>query len=449
MRLLSQREKTFLRKLFNAYDIESIKYIILRNYDGLPDHIGNDLDVFIPKDQRKKARDILIKLAKDLAFPILKKWRLEYFEAFWIITGKSIPLHIDLYPGAFTWKGMCYLSDSDLCDNRKSYGQIYILSTEHEALSLCSTSLLWGGVFKDRYASRIKSLLSDTIVRERFDNLFQKTFQTEVPEWIYSGDKVHLSVLLPIIHRMRNGVFKNSFRKAPLRTLFSFAKYCLYEIKTLCRPPGICIAVIGPDGSGKSTLIEATIRELSPYFGSILTHHWRPSILPDLGVLLGRRDKRSLGESVADPHAMPAHAFLIGTLSLLYYLSDYWFGYLTRVWRPLSKNHLVIFDRYACDMWLDPKRFRISLPEWFLKYAVWLTPQPDLYILLTGDPELIHARKPETSPADVAECLYKMNQLLKVYRSRAVIIDSMQPRSAVLDEAKKSILDVIKRKSSM
>lgn len=56
---------------------------------------------------------------------------------------------------------------------------------------------------------------------------------------------------------------------------------------------------------------------------------------------------------------------------------------------------MVLFDRYAFDLEMDPRRFRIRLPRRWLRLAGRLAPKPDLIFCLDGDPEEIASRKGE------------------------------------------------------
>lgn len=54
---------------------------------------------------------------------------------------------------------------------------------------------------------------------------------------------------------------------------------------------------------------------------------------------------------------------------------------------------VLIFDRYACDMALDQRRFRIGLPHGVARWFIALAPKPDVISCLHGRPERIAARE--------------------------------------------------------
>ena len=133
---------------------------------------------------------------------------------------------------------------------------------------------------------------------------------------------------------------------------------------------------------------------------SVLIKHLRPRLLPPIGRIKGTRDNQN--ETVTDPHGASSSGTLLSLVRLAYYYLDYTIGYWLLVRPIISKSpSVVIFDRYAYDILLDPKRLRINLPQWILRLFVSIVPKPDLTVCLYGNAEVIAARKNELSVDEV------------------------------------------------
>jgi thymidylate kinase len=160
-------------------------------------------------------------------------------------------------------------------------------------------------------------------------------------------------------------------------------------------PSGAVLAVLGVDGSGKSTVINSIKPILdSATHNATFVHHLRPGLLPPLARLKGKVE--SPPGPVLDPHGSTPSGIVGSLLRLTWLTLDYILGYWLRI-RPIIARQpaIVIFDRYAYDMALDPRRFRLGLPGWVAGLFARLAPRPDLIICLHAAPEVIAQRKQE------------------------------------------------------
>ncbi len=156
-------------------------------------------------------------------------------------------------------------------------------------------------------------------------------------------------------------------------------------------PRGLWIAVFGPDGAGKSALIDQLAGKLDTAFAGVKRFHFRPMF----------RGQGTDRPPVIDPHGKPPRSTLVSLCKLIYWLLDCWVGYLFTIRRQVAGSHLVIFDRYLPDILVDPLRYR--LPASSLGFARLLAawaPRPDLCILLEVPAEVVQQRKREVLLAE-------------------------------------------------
>ena len=418
-RLLSTAERGFFENFFARLDRAGLPVILLRNYENFPAAIGHDLDVFFRPADVPDAAAIFREVLHAGGGAVLHVHERDYVLAVWFRAARDEPraIHLDFYHGAFTWHDLPYINEQELITGSRAWGNFRTPRPAHEALNLFLTSLLWGGFFKSRYGERIGALLKAPEEAAEFFRVLEREFgaRTALSAKPRAGELVGEAVRFPVgeemqpyAARLRRWFKVRSFLRRPLTTPLRLGRYWLKELGTVLSPPGICIAVLGPDGSGKSTVIQAVKERIEYYFGETKDRHWRPHFLGDVGVLLGQREQAS--GPVSDPHGRVPHSTAVSAIRFFYYWLDYWLGYPLRVWKYRAKNHLVIFDRYAQDMWCDPKRYRLRLPQGLMKFFCRLTPQPELSFVLLADAEVIHQRKGEVPLATLRELLQRYGE---------------------------------------
>ena len=144
----------------------------------------------------------------------------------------------------------------------------------------------------------------------------------------------------------------------------------------------IIVSFMGVDGSGKSTLIELLRKKLKNKFRKIKYIHLRPYL-----ILL---DKSTVQ---ANPHkSKKTWPILLNFFRILYWLIIYrFFFYLF----GNNSNQLIIFDRYAHDLMIDPIRYKFNLPINIAKFILDLFPNPNLWIVLNAPIKVLEKRKKE------------------------------------------------------
>jgi thymidylate kinase len=201
-------------------------------------------------------------------------------------------------------------------------------------------------------------------------------------------------------------------------------------VRRVRRPTGVWVAFLGPDGSGKSTVIERVRADLNPAFRRTRVVHLRP--------FLGRR--RSQSGPVTEPHAERARGTLSSALKLGYWLLDYTMGYLVQTRPALTRSNLILYDRYYPDLLVDPVRYRYGGSMRLVRRLASLVPQPDLYIVLDVPPAEIHKRKSELPMEEIDRQRGTYARLAREIPN-AHLIDASTAPSRVGIEVDRVILD--------
>lgn len=187
------------------------------------------------------------------------------------------------------------------------------------------------------------------------------------------------------------------------------------KLKRFWRPTGLFVVILGPDGSGKSTVTGLVLGEMERAFRRTWRFHWRPGLLPKLKRGTDQPAVAHSGASstqLQQPAQISKYRGLVSLARFLYYWLDFVLGYWLIIYPRKAQTTLVIGERYFADVLVHPARYGFDVSPRLMRLAARFVPSPDLLIVLGGDPEAIYARKPEL-PAALIEAQ------IRAYREEA------------------------------
>jgi thymidylate kinase len=195
------------------------------------------------------------------------------------------------------------------------------------------------------------------------------------------------------------------------------------------RPDGLNVVLLGPDGAGKSSVIDAVGPRLAPVFSRWECWGFAPAL---------HRLVRPQGVT-NHPHELPPRSLLVSVLRAAYWLAYNTIGYASLYW-ALARSTLVVHDRHFMDIFVDQKRYRYGGPMWLLRLIWRVMAKPDLIILLDAPPEVLQSRKQEVPFQETARQRAAYLALMRTVRNH-YIVDAGQPFETVLGAANQIILD--------
>ena len=393
-------EATFLRSIFALLNERGIRYAVMRNYLSLPDSAGgSDVDILCARDDIEPALAALTDAAHlaggvcvgTAPSPDVIKahflGRVPGAEQGWW------GLKVDLFPG-FRFAGLSLL-DEGWMQLKGVHGDIRVLPDGLAGVLGVIKEVLNNRLLPERYAGAarnalvadwpsVQSLLAP--MGGRAVRLLEELLSTPRAP----AAQTHLC------GQIRQAVLWHALARHPLRSAGDLVRFQFSKLARYAKPSGLVVAILGVDGAGKSTVIEAIRPPLNDAtHHALVVRHLRPGLLPALGRLKGGSAPTG---PVTAPHAKAPSGKAVSLFRLAYLSADYFLGYWLLTRPQIAKlPNIVIFDRYAYDMALDPRRFRIALPSSIIHRLVRLAPQPDLVICLHGSAEIIARRKKELS----------------------------------------------------
>jgi hypothetical protein len=185
-------------------------------------------------------------------------------------------------------------------------------------------------------------------------------------------------------------------------------------VATLSR--GCFVLLVGPDGSGKTTVSDALTSRADALGIAVSRAHYRP------GFVGGRRDGSTGTET---PHSQQPRRIWAGALKLDLVATDMTVGNLFR-WRSQRHSGLLIVERGWWDMAVDPIRYRLN--PWLgrlVRLLGPLIPRADLVVLLVGAPVEIDSRKREIGVGEVTRQLALWEELASQAGRKTIRIDTV------------------------
>ncbi|MBL8327786.1 MAG: hypothetical protein JNJ71_02970 [Rubrivivax sp.] len=405
------------RSFCGLLDREQIPYVILAGHEGYPDHIGSDIDFMVSPQDFQRLPALLGRAGAIDGATLVQVLQHEVSACYYVLAAQVGPNLVYLHPDAashYRIRSQVWLGPQDILSRkRRSTQGFWIPSADAEFEYYLIKRIAGKARLEAVHLDRLRRCLEEDPAgcRSVLARRLPGASGPAVQQALLRGDAAWLDAEMG---RLRAEMIRLNLARAerpdePRSVMREWRR----RWHRLTRPTGLVVAVLGPDGSGKSTVLDHLERELAQGFRRVARFHLRPRF--------GRQDRSPV--AVTDPHAQAPRGTGANLAKCLYFVADYWQGWLRAVLPTKLRSGLVLFDRYFHDMLVDHRRYR--LPQAFApaRWASWLIPQPDLWLILQADAETLVARKGEITLQSARELLGRYGQLAHSL-DRAVIVSS-------------------------
>lgn len=229
--------------------------------------------------------------------------------------------------------------------------------------------------------------------------------------------------------------------RTPLRGILVLLLQGRRVLGRIMRPTGWVMLVVGPDGSGKSSLAGSLLRRLEGVFRREVRIHWRPGLLPRPGRLFGRAEA-----DASEPHSRSPYGRALSVGLLGYHWLDFFLGGWLRVGLMRLKSTLVIQERGWWDIAVDPRRYRLNVPPRIVRALGKLLPRPDVVLVLEASPEILSSRKAELTRGELTRQMTAWRRVLPG-RTTIVRLDTSRPLEEVADEARGAAIRMLESRA--
>ncbi|HEX8679330.1 MAG TPA: sugar transferase, partial [Chthoniobacterales bacterium] len=370
----------FFNEYLSRLEEHAVEYAILHGYEDFPERFESDIDYVVPEAQVDAATQILHRLARARGWSVAQVCEHELFARYTVVIDPDNAAHhlaFDVY--SHFVKQQCFLlRDTVLLHERQRHERgFFVAAPAAEFIYLLAKSLRKHSRLA-RYLPRLRELAAcDPVGTQRaFDDFYEPTGRA-VDEWLRGPLCDFEQLEWRVVQRQR---YTTRLRVAE----------ALRRLHRAMHPCGLHVAFLGPDGSGKSTVIDALQRSLAPCFERQRTFRFRPDMLDQIGTRID-----------ATPHRRPPRGRLVSLAKTFYYFGDWWLGLFLRLLPERRRGSLVILDRDFNDLAVDQRRYLVQGVGWLARILRRFVPRADLTFVLDGEAAALHARKPELPVAEL------------------------------------------------
>jgi thymidylate kinase len=425
-----------LFRVFDLLDRHGIRYCVLHGYEDFAGGIKSDVDCVIGAETVPS--DILNVLRSNGASTGADVVRCNGFHILLASQSDRGPprfLALDFTLHAAV-NGLLLHDGAGLLETRRRHDRYWIPAPELEFGCYLARSIA-KGVLDDRRARRLSHLYrqNPSGCEGQVARFWTPEDAGMIVECARSGD---WSAVLQAQPRLRATLRRGAVRRHPWHFAAHMLQGLVRRAGRILRPEGLHVVLLGPDGAGKSSTIDAVALQTAGAFRRWICLGFAPALLH---VLRRRRERRT-----DQPHALPARSVAISLLRAAYWLAYYTLGYL-RLHFMLARSTLVLNDRHFVDILVDPKRYRYGGPMWLLRLIWRLIPKPNLFVLLDAPPEVLQSRKQEV-PFDVTAQQRTAYLNLVQELKNGVIVDANRPRALVSADVSNLIVQQIVQRTA-
>lgn len=197
-------------------------------------------------------------------------------------------------------------------------------------------------------------------------------------------------------------------------------------------PSGLLIACIGPDGSGRTYVVEQLGAQPLGPFAHAHIMDLRPHLMRPVPV---------------DPESRVPRGRLGTMAKLMMFVADYWLGYWWQIRPKLVASTMVVSNRYFDDILVDPGYYRIDRSRRLARWLLPWIPRPELWLVFDVPSEVLQTRTREVAAEEAARLRSEYRKVLR-RREDVVVLDAEQPIDEVSAEAERAIVAQLARRTA-
>lgn len=415
----------FLQNLIAELKEHGVPFALLHHGDDLKKLIASDVDLVLGEHPTAHLARIVSDVAEAHGFALINALHYEVPDGYYFIVGDTrgdgIFVHLDCMHDPYG-VNRYFLTSRYLLATTASGGTWPAPGATAAAVYLLIKRCIKSRVSGDQLAELRAAVAADPgKVAAELGRVTGLHGEREIEDFVAASTEEGARKALALLGgRLRSALWRHH----PLRMTAGQVLQAMRQLGRILRPTGFFLVVVGPDGCGKSTVTTELLARMGRGFRQVHRFHWRPGVLPKLG------GTSAAAANEPQDSAPPKESRYRGPVSWLrfaYYSADFIAGYWLRLYPWRARTGLVVGERYFVDVMVNPARYGFAVPRWLLRLTRWVVPKPDLTVLLTNSPAVIHQRKPELSVAAIGHQLQALEAELPYWGNHVHVVTDVPP----------------------
>lgn len=400
----------YLKEIFTKLNDSNFRYAVLRGYETLPFEVSHDIDFGVHFDDLNSIVNELENISHQFGYKLVyKSERMDFSQLYFYREGHCLKLD---FWSEFSYKGLRYLDIHSILQQTKIHNGIKVLNEEAEVLvSFLKEFLHNSWIRKDKIDILKEKLCKSSFMSIESLYLSNKN-KIDFSSYIFQSE----TELKTEAERFKKELFFRNIKiNGFFKSISNLLVYIYKFLKDTLKKKGIFVVIIGPDGSGKTTLSKMILDEVKNKKSCFAKGHYlhgRFGIIPNLSRINGKKENTKVMsfEQVDEEQTIVKHSKLRIFLYMAYYLLDYIIG---RVILKKMKfgNIIIVADRFYYDYFYQDSF--CNYPVIMKMIYKFLAPKPDLFVYLKADSSIIYNRKPELPIERIQLQQQRIEKLLK------------------------------------
>lgn len=385
---LMSRESDYIAACFEELESARIEYAILHGAQQIPYDVSSDIDIVVRRESLRPLIEVLRGFAERHGGVLAQAIRHQATACYHVLAlpdegNRPIFVIVDASVD-YRAHGCVFFTTEELLRDRRRVGGVWSVAPPEEFVAYLTKRVLKGSLEASHLAKLQDgwSQEESTCYEACEAHLGSRNARlvADVMRGAISVEHAERSLLT-----LRHGARTRALWRHPLMTLGYWLSEPGRFLARVRNRTGFHVAVLGPDGVGKSSLLDSLVTRIAPAFRRVEYLHLKPGLLPS----------RARSSASPEPYQKPEYETLLSVAKLVYLALDYVVGYWVKLWPRLVASTLILADRYYLDVVADPRRYRYGGPSGLPRILSRFVPGPDLYVVLGAPPETIQKRKAE------------------------------------------------------